>query len=247
VSGSVVACFSSQPNPAFERDSPRSGRAPQFNVGRHTHKLTMKTIITFVRVLILSLTQCGSSFAQQQVQIPTHCTAGEFAYLNANLSKIHYFPKPGGGWKKGDTIYELRKTGKVLSICADVNMEPFQSVAYRYGSIGNVEMERIATRSDKFSIFSRSTSPHTGENLMFFNAGQYVYCVSEATAQGSGIRLTVLKSGRQILNLFSGNGFGIDFESEMIQIDFDTARSPTFQHVEPLNNFQTACDPRPAQ
>lgn len=146
----------------------------------------MKTIITFSRVLILSLAICGSSLGQQQGQIPTHCKAGEFAYLNANLSKVSYFPKPSGGWKKGDTIYELRKTGKVLSICADVNTEPFQSIAYRYGSIGKVEMERIATRSDKFNIFSRSTSPHTGENLMFFKAGQYVYCVSEATAQGSG-------------------------------------------------------------
>jgi hypothetical protein len=207
----------------------------------------MKTKITFVRALILTLTLCGSSFGQQQGQIPTHCKVGEFAYLNANLSKIHYFPKPGGGWKNGDTVYELRKTGKVLSICADTNKEPFQSIAYRYGTIGNVEMERIATRSDKFSIFSRSTTPHTGENLMFFKSSQYVYCVSEATAQGSGIGLTVLKSGRQILNLFSGNDFGIDFESEMIQIDFDTARSPIFEHVEPLNNFRTACNPRPTQ
>lgn len=197
----------------------------------------MNTIITFARAFILSLTLCGSSFGQQQGQIPTHCKAGEFAYLNANMSKVQ---SNAGG-------YELIKTGKVLSICTDGKTEPFQSVAYRYGSIGNVEMERIATQSDKFGIFSRSTSPHTGENLIFFKAGQYVYCVSEATAQGSGIGLTVLKSGRQILNLFSGNDRGIDFESEMIQIDFDAARSPTFRHVEPLNSFQTACDPRPAQ
>jgi hypothetical protein len=82
---------------------------------------------------------------------------------------------------------------------------------------------------------------------MYFKAEQYVYCVTEATAQGRGVGLTVLKSGRQILHLFSGNDRGIDFESEMIQIDFDTARSPTFQHIEPLNNFQAACDSKSAQ
>jgi hypothetical protein len=191
----------------------------------------LKSSAAFIKVIVY-LTICNSALAQPQDAISTHCKAGEFAYLNANMSKVQ--PQDGG--------YKLVKTGKVLSICADRKAEPFQSVTYRYGSAGNVEMERVATRESRFRIFNRSTSTHTGQNLIFFSVGAFTYCVSEATGQGNGIGLTVFKSGRKVSHLFSGNDRGVDFGSEMIEINFDRADSPIFKLVEPTNSFQTACD-----
>ena len=161
------------------------------------------------------------------------------------MAKIHYFPKSTNGWKQGDTVYELRKIGKILSICADSSSEPIQFVAYRFGPIGKVEMEQVATASNKFHIFERSTSPHTGENVIFFTVGPYTYCVTEATAQGSGIGLTVLKDGRKTLDLFSGNYFGKDFESGINDIQFSSNPSSVLQSFTPSNLFQTPCDARP--
>jgi hypothetical protein len=196
---------------------------------------------------VLSLLFCSAAVAKQSAMFPSHCKVGEFAYLNANMSKVHHFPSPRGGWRNGDTVYELRTTGKVLSICADSPSEPLHSVAYRFGPIGMVEMERIAKASQKFHILERSTSPHTGENVLFFTVGVYTYCVTEATAQGSGIGLTVLKDGRQVLNLFSGNNAGTDFESGLIDVWFSSSRSPSLEPLEATNPFQTPCDERPSK
>ena len=190
-------------------------------------------IVIFANIFI-----CQDVFSEPNIHFPTHCASNEFAYLNARMANSE---------SDSRGYFLNKKNGNILSICADKDKEPFGKVFYRYGAIGKVEMEKIATRSDKFSIFSRSTSPHTGQNLMFFKSGQYEYCVFEATAQGSGIGLIVLKSRLQILNLFSGNEYGIDFQSGMIEINFGPARSPIFQYVEPLDDFQTPCDPRPAQ
>lgn len=184
-------------------------------------------LATLTLVLIAGFTFCDSTLAQAHVA--THCKAGEFAYLNANMSKVQ--PTQGGG-------YKLVKTNKVLSVCADKQAEPFQTVAYRYGPVGSVEMEHVANSEKKFSILNRSTSPHTGENLLFFTTGGFTYCVSEATGQGSGIGLTVTKSGKKIADLFSGNAQGVDFESEMIEIDFDVARSAVFK----VAKSAPACD-----
>ncbi len=180
-------------------------------------------------VLIAGFAFCGSTWAQAPVA--THCKAGEFAYLNANMSKVQ--PSQGGG-------YKLVKTDKVLSVCADKQVEPFHMLAYRYGPVGSVEMEHVARPEKPFSILNRSTSPHTGENLLFFTTGGFTYCVSEATGQGSGIGLTVTKSGKKIVDLFSGNERGVDFESEMVEIDFDVARSSVLK----VAKSAPACDAR---
>jgi hypothetical protein len=190
----------------------------------------------------LVLLFCSASIAQESAKLPSHCKANEFAYLNANMSKVHNFPKPSGGWKKGDRLYELRKTGKVLSICADSRSEPLHFVAYRFGPIGKIEMERVATVSQKFHVFERSTSPHTGQNILYFAVGSHTYCVTEATAQGTGISLTVLKHGREVLYLFSGNEAGSDFESGLIDVWFSLSRSPVLEPLVTDNGFQTPCD-----
>ena len=206
------------------------------NVRRHT-PLMLRSIFASPIVALATLLICSAAVAQQRGRIESHCNPAEFAYLNAHMSQIHY--RNGG--------YQLIKTGKTLSICTDRETEPFQSVIYRFGPVGAIEMERVATQSSKFRIFERSTSPHTGERIFFFTAGPYTYCVTEVTAQGSGVGLTVLKSGQRVLNLFSGNDRGVDFESELIGIKFSSSISPALQHFAPSNRFKTPCDQAPAK
>lgn len=200
--------------------------------------------ILAVTLSALALLVSSTSVAQQSAVLPTHCKAGEFAYLNANMAEFHFFPEPGGGWKNGDTVYELRKIGKVLSICTDSPSEPLHSVTYRFGPIGKVEMEQVATASRRFHTFERSTSPHTGQNVLSFTVGPYTYCVTEATAQGRGIGLAVLKGGRKVLDLFSGNDYGKDFESGLVDIWFSSNRSPALQALTLTDPFKTRCDAR---
>lgn len=182
-----------------------------------------------------ALALCSAVFAQQPPGLPTHCVKGEYAYLNAHMSEIRRPPEGG------DTLV---RTGKLLSVCADGRSEPFRRVAYRFGPEGKVEMESVASDARPFHVFDRSTSPHTGENVMFFKVGGYTYCVIEATAQGSGVGLRVIRSGRQVLDLFSGNRRGVDFESEMIDVNFVAPRSSVLRSYLPADPFETPCDPK---
>ncbi len=176
--------------------------------------------------------------------LPTHCRAGEVAYLNAHMAEIHPSAKPRGGWKPGDTLYQLNKTGKLVSICADSASEPPRAIAYRYGPAGKVEMEHVASASHPFSFFDRSTSPHTGEEVLFFAAGPYTYCVTAATGQGQGIGVTVLKGGRKMLDLFSGTERDKDYEGgldRLFDIDVASKESP-LRAFNKTRSSRTPCD-----
>jgi hypothetical protein len=182
--------------------------------------------------------------AQQPSSLASHCKNGELAYLNANMSELHYPRYETEEDRRTKPIWVLRKTGKVLSICADSPVEPFNSVAYRFGAIGKVEFERVATKSSPFNVFEAGGTPHSGDNVIFFTVGPYTYCVSEATGQGSGVSLTVLKAGQEIVSLFSGNDFGTDYEAGLLDLSFSQSKSPALR-VFPLtlkNQFQTPCD-----
>ncbi len=140
--------------------------------------------------------------------MPTHCKPDEFAYLNAKMGKIVNIP---GGFK-------VVKNGKILSLCADQPDGKATRLYYRYGAIGKVEMEQVATPQHKFWSYSQSTSPHTGEDVIFFRHSEYTYYISEATGQGSGISLTVFKSGKAVADFFSGNDRGADYASGLIEL-----------------------------
>ena len=180
--------------------------------------------------------------ANEAPSLTSHCKSDEFAYLNADMSEIHYFPKPKDGWRNNDKLYELRKINKTLSLCASNSVEPIHKLTYRFGPPGKVEMERVATSAHPFKIFERSTSPHTGENAIFFSVGSYTYCVLEATAQGHGVSLLVLKDRQKILDLFSGTNTGTDYESGLIDINFTSNHSPALKAIDLDNSFQSACD-----
>lgn len=189
---------------------------------------------------LVALMACSASLAQQSSNLASHCKQGEFAFLNANMQEVRYPRYKTEEERRTKPVWILQRTDKVLSICADRPEEPFNLITYRFGKIGNIELERVATQSSPFHFFERATSPHTGEVILFFSAGPYTYCVSEATAQGSGISLTVLKSGREVASFFSGNDRGIDYEAGLFELNQDG--SPAFKEFRPKNDFQTPCD-----
>ena len=112
--------------------------------------------------------------------------------------------------------------------------EPFGKFIYRYGALGNVELEQTATANNKFGLSQQSDSgSHTGEISISFSKGEYVYVVKEGLGMnGSGIRLSVYKSGVNVLN-FSHDTYN-DYESNLLSINFYKLSSPIFKLVEPV-------------
>jgi hypothetical protein len=201
----------------------------------------MSTPLKIILIICTVSMSCFST-AENITTISSHCKSGEYPYLNANMAELHYPRYETDEERKTKPGWILKRTGKFLSICADRQAEPFGSVVYRYGKIGEIEFEKVATKSSPFYVFERADSPHTGDNVFFFKAGPYTYCVSEATAMGSGISLTVLKAGKEIVSLFSGNDRGIDYEAGLLDISFGPSKSPALKEYPQANQFKTPCD-----
>ncbi len=169
-----------------------------------------------------SLSYSSMTMAQAK-NFPTHCQPGEFAHINAKMGSF-------------DKSNKLVKNGKILSLCADKAKEPFGQFFYRYGPIGKVELEQIATPKDKFFVFGRSTGPRMGEEIIYFSKGDYNYYVTEGTGMASGIALTVYKSGKKIVDQFSGNDIDEEYQSNQL-VNTDKASSPVFTKRAPKDNF----------
>ncbi len=52
---------------------------------------------------------------------------------------------------------------------------------------------------------------HVGEDIYFFNKGEYTYYILVASGMGSGISLRAFQGDKQIVDLFSGNDAEIDY------------------------------------
>jgi hypothetical protein len=163
-----------------------------------------------------------SSLSLSDNLLPTLCKSNEIAFLNSKLYKV-----------KRDGLVD-KNTEKILSLCADKEKEPFGKFIYRYGTIGNVEMEQIATDANKFGLSQQTDSDaHAGEISISFSKEKYNYVVKEGMGMNSsGIRLSVYKSGENILNL-SHDTYN-DYESRLVQINFDKPTSPIFKLVKPV-------------
>jgi hypothetical protein len=169
----------------------------------------------------LLLCFCSAASAESGEAFPTHCKQGEFAYLNAKMAKDE---------TDSNGRFKNEQNGKVLSICMSEAKEPFSKVFYRYGAIGKVEMENVATSAAKWGVYEKSTSPRTGRNIFSFNVGKFKYYVGEETVQASGISLMVFASGKRIVNLFSS-----DYETGLLNVAFGQPSSPTFVEREPTD------------
>ena len=170
----------------------------------------------------------GGASACAQGPVPTHCSAAERTFISAKMQKVH-------SAKAGTTF---SPTGKVLSICINAQGPTITQMSYRYGAPGQVEFEQVATPTFKFAIFTRSTSTHTGENIIAFNKGNFHHYVSEAMGQGSGVSLVVFVNGKKITDLFSGNAEGEDFVSLRDDFDFDAINSPVLVKKAPVDNLK---------
>lgn len=184
---------------------------------------------TTLTLLSFSLLTSTSALAQTGKPFPSHCKAQEHAYLNAKMSAV--INQPGGGYSLAP------KNGKILSICADKAKEPFTRLIYRYGAPGKVELEQQASSKSPFSIAHRRIGQNVAENLIFFTKNGYSYYVVEAAGQGSGISLHVFQGRKQLAELFSGNERGVDFESGLIDLDFERAKSPVLLKKQPAHTF----------
>ena len=161
-----------------------------------------KAIGTFIALGALCL-QGITSGALAAEPVPSHCAPHEFTYLTARMASIE---RQAGGTS-------FIPNGKFLSLCTDTDTAPAQRIIYRYGAMGSVELEHVATPHSPFFRSERSTSPHTGNEITYFRRGKFTYYVLVATGQGNGVSLRVHESRKLVVNLFSGATRNIDFRS----------------------------------
>lgn len=169
----------------------------------------------------------GINAAAAGSTMPTHCQSDEYSVVNAWMGPVK---ATEGGWKN-------TKQGKLLSLCADKPSEPFEKLSYRYGTPGHVEFETVATPTKKFFVFSRSTSPHTGDDIIFFSNSNYTYYVAIAGGQGSGVSLRVYRDQKLILDRFSGNNADDDYSTGPAEVNFSGLGSPILKLKEPAHQF----------
>jgi hypothetical protein len=154
--------------------------------------------------------------------LPTHCKQSEFSFLDA---RIHLDKA-----SNPDARTSAGKTEKILSLCADSRKEPLTRLVYRFGAIGDVEIELIAAAENKAGLSTQSDSDsHAGLISIAFHRGPYTYEVGEGMGMTSGVRLIVQKSGKLLLDVRSDV-----YESELIHLNFDKASSPVFRIAKPM-------------
>lgn len=183
-----------------------------------------------MRVYVAFTALClGLASVHAEGSLPSHCRGDEHGVLSAWMGPVH---PTEAGWRKTER-------GKLLSLCADMPKEPFSKLSYRYGRPGQVEFEVVASSASPFGIDSRSTSPHTGNDIVFFRNGSYTYYVAIATAQGRGVSLLVFKGSKEVVSHFSGNKLGADYQFGPAEIDFNATRprSPVLVRADAQHSF----------
>jgi hypothetical protein len=141
--------------------------------------------------------------AANQAPLPSHCRAGEYALLNAKMKKVKRIGKA--------YPFAFTDTGKIVSLCTDKAEEPYAMVAYRFGRLGKVEFEQVATRGRPF-FTQHDSSGNVGSDRVFFAVGDVTYYVSIATNQAHGVGLDIFKGQTRIAEFFSGLEEGVDYE-----------------------------------
>lgn len=154
----------------------------------------------FAAALAALLMAPVASFAQSS-EVPSHCAPNETVFLSAKMKRVISNPK-------GITY---KDTGKILSLCADKSKDPVSKLSYRFGPVGTVELEQVATAASKFGTTSRNTGPRMSEDLYFFHVGEYSYYIVVAGGMATGISLNVYQGKKKIVDLFSGNDTDVDY------------------------------------
>lgn len=160
----------------------------------------MKTL----KLCLITFLMSGISFTAQaqQSSVPSHCSANETVFLTAKMKRINQSVK--------ETTFT--DTGKIVSLCADQAKDPIGKLTYRYGPIGKVEMEHVASASNKLGNASIQSAPRVSEDLYFFSKGNFNYYIIIAGGMGSGVSLQVFNGNKKIVDLFSGTEESSDFQ-----------------------------------
>jgi len=154
-------------------------------------------------------------------QVPSHCKKEEFSLLNAKMGKM----------QKDKFV----SNDKVLSLCADKPKEPYGSLAYRYGKLGAIEIENIATPQSNMFVYFEVTSPKTSDNVIWFKKGNYLYLVNECMGMCSKVYLYVFQNGIKIAELVSPDSEL--FDSDLSNITQEKIKSPIFKKKNPEVNL----------
>lgn len=157
---------------------------------------------------------CGAQQSSPIAPVPSHCKPDEHVFLTARLGKFKDEPT-GTKWIPN---------GKIVSLCTDKSQEPFNRVAYRFGPIGAVELEEVASSARKFSSFF-APAHKVGHQGVFFDRGDYRYYVMEATGMGHGVSLLVYKAGKLVVDLYSSTEEE-NYFSGTGPMDFESPKSP---------------------
>jgi hypothetical protein len=168
--------------------------------------------------LLLASAICAGAYAQPSppvVKAQSHCKPGEQIIMTGRMQLVKRTSK--------ETIFE--PNGKYASLCANTIAEPITAMVYRYGKLGQVEMEEIATSDRKFSVFFESNGPNAGSNSIWFSKGDYRYVISAGVGMAGGVSVNVYKGSKQIVDLFSGLN-DEDYYSDTLGIEFETPHSP---------------------
>lgn len=163
--------------------------------------------IVALSALTISFGVQSQSASSLSEDFPSHCQDGESAYLDAKMQKSS-FSEAG--------VYKREPTGKVLSLCYKAEETGEAMMVYRYGKVGHVEFEKVATQEQPFNYYHFTMYPKASKintDILFFSNGKFNYYVGQALGMGSGISITVFKQGKKIVELFSGNEPDLDYKA----------------------------------
>ena len=155
------------------------------------------TLFLFICIIFFSM-----PVPAQQSSFPSHCTSAETVFLSAKMKRIN----------RSASATTYTDTGKVVSLCADRAKDPISKLTYRFGPIGKVELEHVATAANKLGETSIQSAPRVSEDIFFFNKGNFTYYINVAGGMGSGVSLIVYQDKKKIVDLFSGNDSDTDFQ-----------------------------------
>ena len=130
----------------------------------------------------------------QSKAFPHHCAPHETVFLSARMTKGLTAKE-----NNGKAIPE-----KILSLCTDKPRDPVEKMSYRYGPIGSVELERVATPSKKFGYYADFDSQVILDqvDLTIYRGEGWM---------GHGVSLYVYRGKKELMYLFSGTDDEVDF------------------------------------
>jgi hypothetical protein len=147
----------------------------------------------------------------------SHCLSNETVLLNAEIGKV-------------DKKNELQKNGKNISLCVDKKKEPFTQITYRFGKIGNIELEEVFNEKKPINLEIQAEG-YGGDKYSYtyifsFYKGKIKYQISK------GVGFMQLNNGNLVVSqndkLLANFGFEID-EEDLLLIDTVKPKSKIFK------------------